>query len=502
MNEIKELEVIDQSVESDALLEEADEFDDKAALAALRRYRVIDVNMVRIFFAVLFIGAVIALIPILRPEYSESEQRKLEKFPKFSVSALFSGDLFSDFDRWFSDTFPFRDTLITLNGYVTNSFGKSNIEIHGDIEQGDAIPEVDEEPQSSEATSSVESEKTESVPSSSSQASSSKEETPSSSSQQTSSSVTSSAPAIPIEQIGAVLIANNSAYEYYNFKQDLADIYSVSVSRLADKLAGQINVYDIVVPTSTGITLPDEIASKINSSNQKAAIDYIYSKMSANVKKVDAYSTLKAHSNEYVYFRTDHHWTALGAYYTYCELMKTMGRAPNDLSMYNAYEFKGFLGSFYRSTGKSPKLAANPDTVFAYGPKNVANINITVRAQNGQLFKKDYPIIRDGNAMNESSKYLCFIAADQPLGVIVNPAITDGSVCLVVKESYGNCFVPFLAENYGTVYVVDYRHYPTVDSRNLYDFALQTGTKDIIFINNLSATRNKDLVWAISTLIP
>ena len=228
MNEIKELEVIDQSVESDALLEEADEFDDKAALAALRRYRVIDVNMVRVFFAVLFIGAVIALIPILRPEYSESEQRKLEKFPKFSVSALFSGDLFSDFDRWFSDTFPFRDTLITLNGYVTNSFGKSNIEIHGDIEQGDAIPEVDEEPQSSEATSSVESEKTESVPSSSSQASSSKEETPSSSSQQTSSSVTSSAPAIPTEQIGAVLIANNSAYEYYNFKQDLADIYSVS----------------------------------------------------------------------------------------------------------------------------------------------------------------------------------------------------------------------------------------------------------------------------------
>ena len=88
MNEIKELEVIDQSVESDALFEEADEFDDKAALAALRRYRVIDVNMVRVFFAVLFIGAVIALIPILRPEYSESEQRKLEKFPKFSVSAL------------------------------------------------------------------------------------------------------------------------------------------------------------------------------------------------------------------------------------------------------------------------------------------------------------------------------------------------------------------------------------------------------------------------------
>ena len=170
--------------------------------------------------------------------------------------------------------------------------------------------------------------------------------------------------------------------------------------------------------------------------------------------------------------------------------------------MYNFYEFKGFLGSFYRSTGKSPKLGATPDTVYAYGPKNTANIFITSKNAAGQIYQKEYPIIRDGNALTESSKYLCFIAADQPLGIIKNTTITDGSVCTVVKESYGNCFVPFLAENYGTVYVVDYRHYPLVDSRSLRDFALQTGTQDLVFLNNVSATRNADLVNGINNLIP
>ena len=482
--------------------ETAEVLDNKAALGAMRRFRIIDVNMVRFFFVVLFAVFIVALIPNLRIEYSEAEQRELAEFPKFTFSSLFSGEYFSDINLWFSDTFPFRDRLITLNSYMNSGFGGSKLQIHGDIEQGDKIPEVSED-----MSSSIESE--ESVYSEETAQDTSSQETVSDtipSEQHDSAQTVDTAPPVVtpptplIEQAGAILIYNDTAYEYYHFKQAEADIYSAAISRAADSLVGSANVYGIVVPTSIGITLPKDIAAGINSSDQKKAIDYMYSKLSPNVIKVNAYDTLAAHSSEYIYFRTDHHWTALGAYYTYRELMNVKGVKPNPLESFSVQQFPGFLGSFYRSSGKNPKLSVNPDTVFAYGSNTVNTMQITGVNNNG-IYQNNFPIIRDGNALNESNKYLSFLMGDQPLGIIINPAAPEGTVCTVVKESYGYCFVPLLVDHYRTVYVIDYRYFSKVDIRKIQDFVAQTGTKDLIFINNISATRSAPLMNTLNSLI-
>ena len=110
-------------------------------------------------------------------------------------------------------------------------------------------------------------------------------------------------------------------------------------------------------------------------------------------------------------------------------------------------------------------------------------------------------IISDMSTASQSSKYLTFLKGDRPLEFIRNPAVTDGSACILVKESYGNAFAPFLVPHYGTLYVVDYRYFSRIDQRGLVQLCAETGAGDVIFLNNISATRNKALVAAIDGFV-
>lgn len=471
---------------------EFEKLDDKALLGRLRFQRIVNVNMVRLFIVVLFAGMVVSLIPSLRPSYSETEKRELKKFPNFSFSSLVSGSFFDDINLWFSDTFPFRDRLVTINGFINGTFGRNKVQIHGDVESGDDIPDA------SGGSSADENGNTES-----------QEQSPAEPSESENSSAEEPEPSVPVEtpapeptgpvveQMGAILLVDNAAYEYYNFNQASADAYAAYVNRAAELLAGTAQVYDIIAPTGMAITAPDDIVAGVNSSDQNKAINYIYSRMTDSVKRVNAYDTLRQHRNEYLFFRTDHHWTGLGAYYAYDELMKAKGARTAPLDSFITRQFDGFLGSFYSESGKKPQLAATPDSVIAYQPQQT-NV-CTVYKRDGSV-RQNAPIIQDGNALGQGSKYLSFIGGDNPLTVMENPQIESGA-CIVVKESFGNAFVPFLTQNYRTVYVVDYRYFNEHDARRLPQLAVDVGATDVIFINNISATRNKNLVSAIGSFV-
>ena len=70
-----------------------------------------------------------AFILPLRPKVSEAEKRPLARFPEFSFSSLFSGEYFSGISSWFSDTVPFRDSLVELNSKIQHLLGLSLIHI-------------------------------------------------------------------------------------------------------------------------------------------------------------------------------------------------------------------------------------------------------------------------------------------------------------------------------------------------------------------------------------
>ena len=103
-------------------------------------------------------------------------------------------------------------------------------------------------------------------------------------------------------------------------------------------------------------------------------------------------------------------------------------------------------------------------------------------------------MIQDGTDYDKENLYLIFIAGDQPYEEITNKDLNDGSACVVVKESFGNAFVPFLVNHYQHIYVVDYRYY----KGNIAALAKEKGATDVIMLNNISMTRNADLVDSIS----
>ena len=147
---------------------------------------------------------------------------------------------------------------------------------------------------------------------------------------------------------------------------------------------------------------------------------------------VDAYSKLEAHKDEYLYFRSDHHWTALGAYYAYTAFCESAGLKAEPLSKFESGEYTGFLGSLYSAIKAYPQsqaLADNPDTVQFWRPfvdldtKWYPDAEFSMEYFGGTLCKVD----------DTSNKYLTFLGGDHPITVIKTNV--DGPVCMILKES-------------------------------------------------------------------
>lgn len=436
------------------------------------------------FFLMLYIGATVSFMIPLRPTYSESEKRDLKEFPEFTFEAIVSGSYFDDISTWFSDTFPFREQLTKMNTSLKKLSGFDSIAIHGDVDLGDEIPDA---PMDVPVTQEPETEAQLTAPETTAPI------TTQPSTEPTTAQNTEPKPDIKTQSLGAILVAGNSAYEYYNFSSTLAPDFINCVSNIKGAAGNTANVYSLLIPTSMDITLHDSIRKDINSSDQKKALDYFNSSFK-NVTAVSSiYDVERAHRNEYTYFRTDHHWTALGAYYAYEEFCKAKGITPVSIAEYSTVSYDNFLGSFYSSSGQSSALGDTPDTVVACLPKN--NVECTLTEADGKTYKWD--VITDVTEYAPNLKYLTFIGGDQALVTIKNLDMGEETSCLVIKESYGNAFVPFLIPHYKNIYVIDPRHY----KGTLSEFTGNNKVDDIIFLANISTTRNNIYIDAMKGFI-
>lgn len=420
-----------------------------------------------------------------RQSFSESEKRELAKFPEFSFATLFNGDYFDGINLWFADTFPFRDAFVESSANIKKFLGIGQT-IHNFSENnGDDIPEMQEESQSIVDISPV-------VPEQQQQDDNLlKPALPSGGTDIVQNAGQGGDGAVLEQTISSIFVHGNTGYEYYNFVRGTADKYINAINSAADAAASNsINFYNMIIPTSIDITLNETSRSKLNSSDQKEAINYMHGSMNGNVKKVLIYDLLKAHSSEYLYYRTDHHWTSLAAYYAYAQFMTVKGTAYKPLSEFTQYTFPDFLGSFYSDTGKSSALSV-PDTVYAYVPPYDISFSMM---QKGSSSYTQWPLISDATTYSSSYKYLCFIGGDNPVSLIENNSMESGETCVLVKESFGNPFAPYLSCNYKYVYVIDYRYF----TGDITDFAKEKGATDIIVQNNISMTRNASLVEKLS----
>ena len=260
-----------------------------------------------------------------------------------------------------------------------------------------------------------------------------------------------------------------------------ADYYADMVNTVASKLPNKVKLYDIVAPTAFGACLSVDVQNEMAGNNQPEIIAYINSKITnSKAVGVDAVSNIIKHNAEYIYYNSDHHWTVMGAYYAYVAWCRAKGIEPHTTDFFfTTYRFEGFLGSFYSLAGSPSFLEQNRDVVEAFVPNGTNDL--TFIDQDGTSF--DWNVIYDVTDWARTSKYNCFIGGDNPYTEITNPSIKDGSACILIKESYGNAFAPFLVDHYSHVYVIDYRYY----TGNLLSFISSHNVKDVIILNNMEA---------------
>ena len=443
-----------------------------------------------LFAGVMLLGAFLGLLFFARPKTSEKEKRSLAKYPSFTMKTFLNGEYFSDVSTWYSDTYPFRDALVSADQKLKGLYGiESKTMMVGEEKQADEIPDINDN------TEAV----TETTTAATTEAATGDTET----------GATTEATTEKVREVDPpdskgmdeeiqnqiqqnLYVKGDAAYSVYYFGKENCTNYVAALNNVAAELKGQTTVYNILVPNNSGVMLSEDELSKLAGSDQEQAIDYYYSIESDDVKTVDTIKTLREHNDEYLYFRTDHHWTQLAAYYVYQNFCKVKGIEAHDLTYYDKKEFKNFLGTFYSTLGNS-NMEANPDTVDAYVPKGTNDM--TFWDTDGKEW--NWNVIYDVDSWASSSKYMTFIGGDRPMEVIENPQIKDGSSCVVLKESYGNCFVPFLVDHYQTVYVLDYR-YTTV---NVLDFVKEKQADDLIIINNITIIGSTSVVDLISGLL-
>ncbi len=396
------------------------------------------IRLVLPFFAVMALLTVVSFLIPLRPTRSQMEKRELAQFPEFSWSALMDGAYFDEITIWFSDTFPGREQWLMLSSSITGLHGHSEITIAGDLPVVETVPEVPE------VSETLQEGPTATLPDQSGQ------EEPTEPEEESWGGVDGGA---DVEMgTGAVIQIGDSAFNPIGFSQPCSDRYAAALSKLADRMEEKgVQVVSAPSPTSIGILVEPEYLKAFNSSDQKETIRYMHEQMNDKVVKVDTYQALVAHNDEYIYFRTDHHWTALGAYYSYEAICNAVGLTPMPLEEFREWDQGEMEGSLYWKVAKPQKLKL--DNIDTYVPPY--DIDVLIHTSEG--YQRKGELVQDVTDWKINAKYSAFICSDNPLTIITNHDLPEAPNCLVIKDSFGNALAPFLAASYHKVVVLDYR---------------------------------------------
>ena len=280
---------------------------------------------------------------------------------------------------------------------------------------------------------------------------------------------------LPVTYYGSVILIGDACYENYGFYADGPKRCAEQIRNGAEAVAGSARVFAIGAPNRLGAMLSDADFARIAASEktEAEAIEYLYEQAGPQVIGVNAVENLRLHNNEYLYFRSDHHWTALGAYRAYEAWADAAGFDPVPLSSFDVQTRTGFLGWFYGLCGNPYAMRMNPDSVTAYIPRS----NLSVEYTDVTGTRADNKIVYDYD------NYAAFLLGDHQLVTITNNDIQDDSACVLVKDSYGNPFAVYLTQHYHTVYVIDYRHYQNMPGFLTFSrFAAEKGVQDFIVL--------------------
>ncbi|MGN0678458.1 MAG: DHHW family protein [Oscillospiraceae bacterium] len=247
-------------------------------------------------------------------------------------------------------------------------------------------------------------------------------------------------------------------------KQAKANIAALKM--LSDKLAEQnITMRVMLVPTASYI-LSEKLPPFAPNANQHSVIEYA-GQQGLNI--VDVTEALSKHKDEYIYYKTDHHWTALGAYYAYAELIRSKGDTPAPLTEWTKRELcNNFRGTTY---SKVNYPFAPFDTIDAYYKSEKHNVNYN----NGNYITDS---IYEEKYLNGSDQYAVFFNSNQATSKV------DGNgkgKLLIIKDSYANCFGQFVIDDYEQTHLIDLRFF----TGKVTDYIQENGITEVLVMYNI-----------------
>lgn len=268
------------------------------------------------------------------------------------------------------------------------------------------------------------------------------------------------------------------------------DRFMPNIEVIAEFAAKQDIKSTMVLAPSTGYVANDVLPNKHIIYND----DELFSQASDVLKNsgvtfVDIRDDFKAayKSGTQVYYKTDHHWTASGAHLAYNALGSALSITPYSKDNYNIDSHTGFYGTTYSSSGF---WYTQPDNIELWYSKQKQDINVTI-TDGGKTIESDSLFFTD--RLTEDDKYPVYLDGNHPYTVIKNQALKDNDQkLLVIKDSFAHSLVPFLADHYSEIIMIDMRYY----KQNVTELIKNTGVDQILFIYSIdNLATDADVAW-------
>ena len=245
---------------------------------------------------------------------------------------------------------------------------------------------------------------------------------------------------------GVYLAADNYLIEQH-LPEEYSELLVIKRTALLQKLVDEWDAVVMLVPTADNI-LTDKMPANAPYYDQTVLLESIEAQVGDD-HFVDVYGMLQAHADEYIYYRNDHHWTSLGAYYGYRAWAEKTGVTPYHYktnAMVTVSE--DFLGTLHSKTN----LDRQGDTIQYFNATQKLPVTVTYD------FDRVADTLYEESYLDTKNQY-GFFMDDNHAFIQIDTKSRSDKTLFVIKDSYANSMIPLLTPHYKRIYVVDLRYY-------------------------------------------
>lgn len=251
-----------------------------------------------------------------------------------------------------------------------------------------------------------------------------------------------------------------------------------ALEKFVGKAKQNADVHVMMVPTKSWI-LREKLPAFAPHYKEQRFYDALQQKLEKEDVLISVEPVLDAHKEEEIYYRTDHHWTTLGAWYAYEQYTKAVG---GDLQRAQGKKkFRCISKDFYGTTYAKINYARQADKIEIYEPADKLRVVYN-------MGEKKTKTLYDFSFLKTADQYSVFTGGNQAV-LEITGGIKNGKTLLLIKDSFANSILPFLAEDYEKLVVVDLRQLNVSGDRLLEMFS---PTDILILYNSAQFAQDKE----------